>query len=433
MASIGERSHDGSVAERRAELQALIAERAAMVHSLEAEIVDAFAELIDLDGTTGPGYRSPAHWLSIHTNYTMRDAREITALAERAQLIGPLLDDARDGKVSVGVLASAARVAHQANLDALRETISVTTPTQLLRTLRTFRHVVNDLSNEPTEHDADLDPIPATWWRHWTDHAGRYRLDAALDAATGALLEAARGAAAHDDGCDSVVDPVAGLAAAALDGFESAGCHSPDGGRFRVQVSCDLETLAAALGVALDPKRPVGFGSRAYLPATGAHLTDAELSRLACGAQIQFLIHHDGVPLWLGRSRRSFSSAQQRAMLFRAEGQCEFPGCENTRWLHGHHAIEVSKGGCTDITNGVVLCATHHRELHRHGWTVRRRGRHVEWFDPDGRPLHAPRFRAVDPAAVPLPDVEPIEPSPDAGTPLGSYTLDVLLHELLAA
>ena len=52
---------------RRHELDALIGELAAQVHSLEAHLVDALAELVSLGGATGVGYRSTAHWLSVRS------------------------------------------------------------------------------------------------------------------------------------------------------------------------------------------------------------------------------------------------------------------------------------------------------------------------------------------------------------------------------
>lgn len=462
----------GSAEARRAELDRLIGELAAQVHSLEARLVDAFGELLSLGGATGTGYRSPAHWLSVRTKYTMRDAHELVALAERADVIAPLLVDARAGQLSVGVLAQAARVAHRANADALRDTLRVCTPAQALKVLRTYRSVApdaGDITSDTGDATSDArDPAPEfvepgppdglpveTWWRHWTDDAGRYRLDAALDPATGALLETAREAARtstqrntdHDSDGDSdgngsedtpksrpsTGDIAAELAAAALAHFEAGGQRSRGGERFAIQVTCDLATLAAALGIEVDLALPVGLGSRAYLPATGAHLSDADLTRLACEGATQMLVHHDGEPLWQGTKHRLFTPAQRKALFFRAGHHCEFPGCGATRYLDTHHLDEVADGGLTDIPNGAVVCSGHHHELHRHKWSVTRRGSRLEWVDQWGTPIGVTQLPAIDTPPPPLPGITADTPtSTGGGEPMTPYALDVLLQHLLA-
>lgn len=464
--------------ERRRELDDRIGELAAQAHAIEAELVGALAELVELGGADGIGYQSTAHWLSVRTKYTMRDARELVLLAERAGQIESLLADGRAGQLSVGVLAVAARLACGSNIEALRDTLRVCTPTQAVKVLRTYRVVADDKDDaadnaddtggddgrpEFVEPGSSFGHAPETWWHRWTDDQGRYRLDAALDATTGALLEAARDAArascerpstpgnsdddssgdcgSSDDNAGDGSTPrpsldnvIAELAAEATHRFDSDGFRHRGGDRFRVQVTCDLETLAAAMGITLDPSLPVRFGSRAYVPATGAHLTDAQLARLSCESDLQVLVHHDGEPLWLGRRRRLFSPVQRRALFFRAEHQCEFPGCTSTRWLDAHHLQEFSEGGPTDIDNGVVVCPAHHREIHRRGWTARRRRRRLEWFDERGRPIGLSALPTVDEPPPPLPGIEPDTPrSTGGGEPLTAYGLDVLLNQLFAA
>ncbi|MEI2699424.1 MAG: hypothetical protein V9E94_14175 [Microthrixaceae bacterium] len=94
------------------------------------------------------------------------------------------------------------------------------------------------------------------------------------------------------------------------------------GERFAVQVVCDIAALAEALGIDLDPNVPVGLGSRAYLPRTGAHLSNAELSRVLCEGTLQMLIDHDGQPLWLG----SGEAPVQPSPTPRSTPPCRRPG-----------------------------------------------------------------------------------------------------------
>ena len=94
--------------------------------------------------------------------------------------------------------------------------------------------------------------------------------------------------------------------------------RAPGDERFCVQVSVDLVTLATILGLDFDPIQPVGLGSHAFMPATGKVLSDEELDAILCDSKLQLLVHHDGVPLWLGPEVRTASRHQRRALRFRA-------------------------------------------------------------------------------------------------------------------
>ena len=39
-------------------------------------------------------------------------------------------------------------------------------------------------------------------------------------------------------------------------------------------------------------------------------------------------------------------------------------------WTVAHHCRPWEHGGSTDLSNLCLLCPTHHRELHHHGWTA---------------------------------------------------------------
>jgi hypothetical protein len=116
--------------------------------------------------------------------------------------------------------------------------------------------------------------------------------------------------------------------------------------------------------------------------------------KLACDAQvIPALLGSDGQPLDLGRSTRTFTAAQRRALGLRDGPGCAFPGCDRPiAWCDAHHIVHWSDGGHTDLTNGVLLCAHHHTLIHHGDWTVRITacGRPEflppTWIDPQRRP-----------------------------------------------
>jgi len=90
----------------------------------------------------------------------------------------------------------------------------------------------------------------------------------------------------------------------------------------------------------------------------------------------------------LGRTQRTFS-AMQRVVLAVKWGGCVFPGCDRPpSWTEAHHINEWSRGGRTDVDDGVLLCAHHHRLLHNGGWRIWRRGDEYFLDPPPGDPLN---------------------------------------------
>jgi hypothetical protein len=92
---------------------------------------------------------------------------------------------------------------------------------------------------------------------------------------------------------------------------------------------------------------------------------------LSCDAEIRLLRLGDhGEILSLGMSRRLFTPAQRLALTVR-DGGCVWPNCgAPPAWCDAHHAIHWSRGGPTDVSNGVLLCPAHHHLLHHSDFTL---------------------------------------------------------------
>ncbi|BCN83083.1 HNH endonuclease signature motif containing protein [Prescottella equi] len=137
------------------------------------------------------------------------------------------------------------------------------------------------------------------------------------------------------------------------------------------------------------------FGDKdiAHLPHTGP-LSIATARRLACDCHLTPIVMDDGVPLNLGRTSRTVSKKQRRALIARDHG-CAFPGC-GTPPAHceGHHIKHWADGGPTDLDNLVLLCRYHHQLLHHSHWEVR--------IGPDRKPWFTPPS-TVDPHKKPIP------------------------------
>ena len=172
----------------------------------------------------------------------------------------------------------------------------------------------------------------------------------------------------------------------------------------------DLMRLGAAAddGALLGTSRPTlsllvthrelaaGVGA-ATLEGQSAPVSLQTAKRHLCHADIiPMLFADDGEPIRLGRTRRTFTRAQRRALAAR-DGGCRFPGCPAPpAWCEAHHIIEwLRDAGLTDIDNGILLCRFHHLLIHNNGWSItRERG---EFFvippaseDPLRRPIPAP-------------------------------------------
>ena len=127
-----------------------------------------------------------------------------------------------------------------------------------------------------------------------------------------------------------------------------------------VVVNVALEGLRAQLGAA-------GFAGTERVSA-------AEALRLACTANIvPVVLGGKGQPLHLGRARRLFSRAQRLAMTVR-DGGCRADGCDiPAAWCEAHHGARPwSRGGKTDLGDGVLLCSWHHHRAHDPDYLVSR-------------------------------------------------------------
>jgi hypothetical protein len=130
----------------------------------------------------------------------------------------------------------------------------------------------------------------------------------------------------------------------------------------------------------------------------------ATLSRVSCDAVLtRVLLAPDGGVLNLGRSVRTASLAQRKALAARDRG-CVIPGCTATPAMcEAHHVRWFRHGGATDIGNLALLCGHHHTAVHSGLWEITMRDgvpwiRPPTWIDPERRPLRNIAHHAADQA-----------------------------------
>lgn len=108
-----------------------------------------------------------------------------------------------------------------------------------------------------------------------------------------------------------------------------------------------------------------GDGRISELTFTGT-ITPETARRILCDSVVTPIIcDTEGRPLWLGRSVRTATPAQRRALAVR-DGGCKFEGCDRPpHWCDVHHINGFTDwGGRTDIDELELYCRPHHLYVH---------------------------------------------------------------------
>jgi hypothetical protein len=85
---------------------------------------------------------------------------------------------------------------------------------------------------------------------------------------------------------------------------------------------------------------------------------------LACDAQRVVVETHVGPPQ-PQRATQEIPPALRRHVVLRDRGKCSVPGCRHSTFVDVHHILARSDGGPHTADNLIVLCAAHHRAVHR--------------------------------------------------------------------
>lgn len=124
--------------------------------------------------------------------------------------------------------------------------------------------------------------------------------------------------------------------------------------------ACDAE-ISPILGRLLPPPRPT-------LPVRVSIGTAVAPNASSAGVTPQ--VGGGWLPLHVGRTSRTATPAQLKALRVR-DGGCVHPGCSRTAaYCHAHHVQHWVDGGPTDLDNLVLLCRHHHRTLHAGTWSL---------------------------------------------------------------
>lgn len=110
----------------------------------------------------------------------------------------------------------------------------------------------------------------------------------------------------------------------------------------------------------------------AWLEGQTASVSIATADRLACAGGYQPVVFRPDGSLDVGRAQRLFTE-KQRVALAAVWGGCAVGTCDRPpSWTEAHHVDPWSRGGRTDVGDGVLLCRHHHLLLHNNGWRITR-------------------------------------------------------------
>jgi hypothetical protein len=266
-------------------------------------------------------------------------------------------DAAEAGLVREPPLSGREAVAESHLLDAALQM----DPKALLRHWRRLHYKLD----QQGEQEAENKQRSRRWLSLWETWSGNYGIEGELDAESGALLKTALnsilGPRRGDDDrrpAQRRADALADLARFRLDHGD---LPTHGGARPHLTVLADVETLKLLPGSAaadLDWRLPV---------------TGETARRLACDAEVTpILIGPNGDPLRVGRTRRTISPKQRRALAARDRG-CAWPGCQMPpEFTDGHHLRHWIDGGGTDLEELALLCRHHHVMGHEGGHRLTR-------------------------------------------------------------
>jgi hypothetical protein len=432
-----------------------IAEQAAHFDAAMHRLLTDLREFDERGGWHVQGAMSCAHWLSWRVGWDLGTARDRVRVARKLAEF-PLIDDAlRRGEVSYSKVRALVRVATPANEALLLDHARLMTASQLEKLSRKYalvqRHghdphpVVDEQRRYVRRRDTEDGMVKIEAVLHpeeaelvWTmlnhaatqlarDTPGDVGTPAPQDAATCRCnVSAETRTAVNTSDCDTtswhtyidssegdvsaearkVTDPTLGRgpsvlhqrADAAKRAFSRAGAlvslaqdylrgDQPN----RSPIEITLTIPRASLRDDVADLVEVGEIGESFVSREAAR-------RLGCDAGVVEVIEDEGgVPLSVGRKRRTIAGALKRA-LYKRDSSCTFPGCTHRIFLEGHHIQHWADGGETSLRNITLLCSAHHRYVHEYGYTIE--------LDPDQRPrFRDPHGRLV--TVVPTPPAVP--------------------------
>lgn len=329
--------------------------------------------------------RDIAHWVALRLGITTYKARRWVACAWALDRY-PLFEGAFvDGRLSLDKLVELTRLA-----DAVDESEKKLLSWALRVSIASIRDRADWARRVALEEVQEAERARSVkWW--WEMDRSHMNLHACLPADMGIRITTALDRLAetlpvspvddhHDDDLDGD-DAEVSLEARRADALDLLAGHvlAEDGGADRATVVVHAPLSALVEGDCN------GTSSR------GEVLAPEVVARLSCDCRRQVVVHgDDGMVVGIGKTSRVIPAWLRRQVEHRDGFRCTFPNCGSRRGTDAHHVVAWPHGP-TDVDNLTLVCRTHHRLMHDHGWHLMLAAdQSARWFRPDWTP-YAPR------------------------------------------
>jgi hypothetical protein len=343
----------------------LVAQRR-QIDRLEADFSRRLGRFEALGGHRADGATSVVAWLRDRCGLSAGGAIGRTEVARQLAVLPEAADLFAAGTIGLDSAVVLAHTVSEVGAEAavaaapeLTQAALVQDPTELRLSARQLRFQVDAaaaaMAHEKLYERRSLTMTPCA--------SGAYRLEGLLDPEGGALLCTTVGSLMRPLPGDTRSTQQRRADALVELAFRAAQAQRlPRQGGQRPHLVLRT-TLAALRG---DPGEPAP-----ELTGVGA-IPLATAQRIACDAAVSEVVMSPvGHPLDAGRTRRTASPAQRRALVARDRGCC-FPSCDRPpEWCDAHHLLrDWGQGGQTNVGDMGLVCRTHHRMVHEGGWQL---------------------------------------------------------------
>lgn len=348
------------------------------------------AAMIDHRGLwRGQGAASMSGWLTGRFGWAWSSAREHVRVAQALVALPAIRDANRRGRICWDQLRPLVRFADPETDAAWAERAPRMRPSTLYLEARRREEV----RAEEAEAEHRLRYLSL----QWDQDRAFLHLEGRLAREQGAVLETALGARAEKLPTDPEAEDRRGarLADALVGSVAGRQDRPPEA---TLVVHADASALAEKEADPPLARREAALGGSARLPLseteTGVRLPREAVRRLACDAELEWVVERDARPIGIGRQGRKVPGWLRRQVAHR-DRECRFAGCAGRSYLHVHHVRHWVEGGPTDLGNLILLCSAHHRAVHEGGWRITGDPNgEVSFNHPRGRSLRRWRLEA---------------------------------------
>jgi hypothetical protein len=349
------------------------------ISALQRGLFRLIAAMDQRETWQGDGAYDMAHWLVMRYGISSWKAYRWIAAAHALEGLPHLAHSFAQGDLTIDKVVELARFATpeiERGLIRWAQEVSC----------GAIRHRADLAARRGVQDVIDADNDRSLSWSYF-DEGRRFALEAELPAAQGAVVARA---------IERVAETIPPMPGEEPQPFASARRADALVAMCSSRIAADPDQDRATIVVhtrAAGGKEPTGSEIE-----RGPVIHSRTLQRLLCNGRVQTVVESKaGDVIGLGRMSREPSAWMIRQIRYR-DRECRFPGCGARRFTQAHHIVWWRNGGRTDLDNLLLICSFHHKLVHEHGWTVKRRkDGTIGWFRPNGVRYRAGPFAKSPP------------------------------------